>query len=227
MPSDLHVALQNFYARRHGAGTDGRVEVEMDGYRADVLRGEVVYEIQTGSFTAIRDKLRALAREHPVVLVHSIARYKFIAHIDSETGAELSCRRSPKQAQPVEVFGELVHAPDLLRRDNLSLEIVITAERELRCADGAGSWRRKGVSIVGRELMAILEILRFDRPADLARLLPEGLPEPFTTADLSQHGQMRRRLAGRMAYALREAGAIEQVGRRGNAYLYRCAGDAS
>jgi len=226
MPSDLHMALQSFYARRHGARDEGRVEVEMDGYRADVLRGEVIYEIQTGSFTAIRDKLRALAREHPVVLVHSIPRYKFIAHIDPDTGAELSCRRSPKQAQPVEVFGELVYAPDLLRRDNLSLEIVITAERELRCDDGAGSWRRKGVSIVGRELMAILEILRFDRPADLAGLLPAGLPEPFTTADLAEAGQMRSRLAGRMAYALREAGAIEQVGKRGRAYLYERTGDA-
>jgi len=220
MPSDLHMALQSFYAR-----TDGRVEVEMDGYRADVLRGEIVYEIQTGSFTAIRDKLRALAREHPVVLVHCIARHKFIAHLDPETGAELSCRRSPKQAQPVEVFGELVYAPDLLRRDNLALEIVIVAERELRCDDGAGSWRRKGVSIIGRELMAILEIMRFERPADLHRLLPDGLPEPFTTGDLATLAKMRSRLAGRMAYALREAGAIEQVGKRGNAYLYVRTGD--
>jgi len=221
MPSDLHRALQRFYA-----GNDGRVEVEMDGYRADVLRGEVVYEIQTGSFIAIRDKLRVLAREHPVVLVHCIPRYKFIVHIARDTGAQLSCRRSPKQAQAVEVFGELVYAPDLLRRENLSLEIVITAEREVRCDDGAGSWRRRGVSIVGRELMAILEILRFERPADLARLLPEGLPEPFTATDLARLGKMRRRLAGRMAYALREAGAVEQVGRRGNAYLYRRTGDA-
>jgi len=220
MPSDLHEALQAFYA-----ADDGRVEVEMDGYRADVVRGEVIYEIQTGSFSAIRDKLRALAREHPIVLVHCIPRVKFIAHIDPETGEELSFRRSPKRAQPVEVFGELVHAPDLLRRDNLSLEIVITVEREVRCADGRGSWRRKGVSIVGRELMAILELHRFERPADLARLLPDGLPEQFTTADLAEAGEMRTRLAGRMAYALREAGAIDHVGNRGNAYLYERTGD--
>ncbi len=219
MPSDLHEALQAFYA-----GHDGRVEVEMDGYRADVVRGEVIYEIQTGSFSAIRDKLCALAREHPIVLVHSIPRVKFIAHIDPESGEELSCRRSPKRARPVEVFGELVHAPDLLRRDNLSLEIVVTVEREVRCDDGRGSWRRKGVSIVGRELMAILELHRFERPADLARLLPDGLPEQFTATDLAEAGEMRTRLAGRMAYALREAGAIEQVGKRGNAYLYERAG---
>lgn len=224
MPSDLHQALQDFYAHRDGARDNGRVEVEMDGYRADVVRGEVIYEVQTGAFAAIREKLRALAREHPVVLVHAIPAIKFIARVDS-AGAELSCRRSPRRARPVDVFAHLVHAPDLLRRDNLALEIVEVVERELRCDDGRGSWRRQGVSVVGHELLAILAIQRFDRPADLARLLPVDLPEQFTVAELAAMGEMRRRLAGRMAYALREAGAIEQVGKRGNAHVYQRRGD--
>ncbi|MEA3403108.1 MAG: hypothetical protein U9R79_17840 [Armatimonadota bacterium] len=220
MLTDLHEVLQRFYA-----GESGETEVEIGDYRADAIRDGVIYEIQTASFAAIRDKLHALARQRPVVLVHPLPRFKYIVKLDPETGEELSCRRSPKRWRLVEVFEELVHAPGLLARGNLSVELVVTVERELRCDDGAGSWRRGGVSIVGRELMAILEVHRFDRARDLLALLPEGLPEEFTVAELAEIGEIRRRLAGRMAYALREAGAIEHIGNRGNAYLYRRAED--
>ncbi len=209
MPSALHQDLQRFYA-----GADGQVEVEMDGYFADAVRGGVIYEVQTGSFTAIRDKLHALAGEHPVVLVYPLPRFKYIAHIDPDTGEELSCRRSPKRWRSVEVFDELVHATRLLARENIALELIVVVERELRCDDGEGSWRRGGTSIVGHQLMAILDRHRFERPTELARLLPEGLPEEFTVADIRECGGIRRRLAGRMAYTLREVGAIRQVGRR-------------
>ena len=215
MPSALHVALQRFYA-----GDEGLVEVEMDGFYADAIRDGVIYEIQTGSFTAIRDKLHRLADEHPVVLVHPIERYKWIAKFDGETGEETSYRRSPKRAQLWEVFDELVYATRLLSRENITLELIVVAACENWLDDGNGSWRRKGQSIIGHELLAILERHRFEQPADLARLLPEGLPEQFTTNDIREAGRVRQRLAGRIAYTLREVGAIEYVGRDGRAYLY-------
>ncbi|MFO8079721.1 MAG: hypothetical protein R6V07_05380 [Armatimonadota bacterium] len=222
MPSALHQALQRYYA-----GDEGATEVEMDGYRADAIRDGVIYEIQTRSFTAIRDKLHELADEHPVVLVHPIPRYKWIAKYDGETGEEISYRRSPKRWQPCEVFGELVYATKLLARENITLELIVICERETRIDDGKGSWRRNGESIGGHELLAILERHRFERPADLARLLPEGLPGQFTVADIRECGGIRKRLAGRIAYTLREVGAIEQVGKDGRAYLYERTDDAS
>lgn len=215
MPSELHMALQRFYA-----GPDGAVEVEMDGYFADAIRDGVIYEIQTGAFTAIRDKLHALAEEHSVVLVHPIPRFKWIATYDGETGEKISYRRSPKRWQPCEVFDELVYATRLLSRESISLELIVIAERETRIADGNGSWRRNGRSIAGHELLAILERHRFERPCDLVRLLPEDLPDQFTTRDLRECG-IRKRLAGKIAYTLREVGAIEQIGTDGRAYLYR------
>jgi len=55
----------------------------------------------------------------------------------------------------------------------------------------------------------------------LAALLPSGLPDPFTTADLAAASGLSRRLAGQMAFCLREMGQIQAVGRRGNGWLYR------
>jgi len=214
-PTNTHLALQQHYAR-----DDGLVEAEVDSYRADVLRDGVIYEIQTGSFSAIRDKLDKLSKRRQVVLVCPIPETKIIVRVDPETGDELSARRSPKRGKVTDVFHELVYMPRLLRRKRLALEIVMTTERELRQDDGRGSWHRKGVSIIGRELLQIVAAHRFDGPADFLRLLPDDLPEQFTVRELREYGGLKKRLVSRMAYALREMGAIKRIGKKGNAFVY-------
>jgi hypothetical protein len=42
----------------------------------------------------------------------------------------------------------------------------------------------------------------------------------LTVADLARRAGIRPWLAGRIAYVLRHAGALRQVGKRGHAYLY-------
>ncbi len=216
MPTELHRALQRYYA-----GEEGCIEAEVAGFRADVLADDTVYEIQTANFTAIRDKLRKLARSYRVVLVFPVPRDKTIVRIDADTGEELSVRRSPKHGQLADVFDQLVYAFGLMRLKNFALEVVVTIERELRRDDGQGSWRRRGVSVVGRELVEIVESRRFEQPAELLRMLPEGLPEQFTVADLKEGLGIKERAAGRMAYVLRELGVTKHVGTQGRTYVYR------
>lgn len=220
MSTELHLALQ-----RHYAGDTGLVEAELAGYRADVLRDGVVYEVQTGSFSAIRKKLTDLSQTRRVVLVFPVPARKFIVRLDPESGEELSSRRSPKRGSVLEVFEELLYVADLLQHQNLSLHVVMTVERELRRHDGKGPWHRKGVSLAGRELMAIVAVHRFDQPRDFLRLLPPELPQRFTVADLQQATDTKYWMAGRMAYGLRQLGAIEHVGKKGNAFLYQRADD--
>jgi hypothetical protein len=75
------------------------------------------------------------------------------------------------------------------------------------------------VSLCGRELVEVAETMRFEKPEDYLRLLPEGLPEQFTTGDIAEKG-VRKWVATRIAYSLKHIGAIEQVGKRSNWYLY-------
>lgn len=215
MPTDLHVALQRLYA-----GPDGEIETPIGRYRADVLRDGVVYEIQTGSFGAIRRKVESLADRYRVVVVYPVAQQRLIVKLDPETGAELSQRRSPKRGRPLDLFMDFLPLREAFQMENVSLEIALILEREFRQDDGQGSWRRKGVSLVGRELVEVVAIERYDAPRDLLRLLPQDLPEPFGVADLHELLGGRRVVVGRMAYALRHLGVIEQVGKRGNALLY-------
>ncbi len=216
MPTELHLALQQYYA-----GDDGEIEVDIGRYRADVIRDGVIYEIQKGNFSAIRDKVKSLARKHKVVVVYPVPREKIIVHIDPETGDELRSRRSPKHGRAVDVFDHLVNMPTAIRGKNVAIEVAVTVQRELRRDDGRGSWRRNGISLVGHELVELVETHRFDAPADFLHLLPSGLPRRFTVGELADAAGLRRRLAGRMAYTLCKMGVLKKVGKRGNWILYQ------
>ncbi len=215
MATELHKALQSHYA-----GDNGLMEVETGDYRADVVRDGVIYEIQTGSLASIKEKLSRLADEHRVVLVYPVPARKLIVRLAPDSGEELSARHSPKRGALADAFDELVHVAHVLACDNVSLQIVMTRERELRCDDGRGSWRRKGVSVLGRELLEVVETHHFDQPDDFLRLLPSKLPCRFTVADLAHRARTRQWLAGKIAYVLRHVGALRQVGKQGNAFVY-------
>lgn len=210
----LHAALKAWYARE-----GDRVEATVDGYIIDLVRGELLIEIQTRGFAALTAKLTALLEWHPVHLVHPIAQERWIVRLDAD-GAPAGRRKSPKRGRVEQVFAELVRFPGLIRHPRFSLEVLLTREEEVRRGDGRGSWRRRGWSIVDRRLLGVEERIHLHSAADLRALLPAGLPQPFTTGDLAEGLGVPRRLAQQMAYCLREMGAIGVVGRRGRGWLY-------
>lgn len=209
----LHADLKAWYQR-----PGDRVEAPIGGFVADLLRGDRLIEIQTGSFSAMGKKLDHLLDVHPVLLVHPIAAETWVIKVDAE-GAPTSRRKSPKRGAVVDVARELVAFPSLLSHPNFSLEVALVQQEEVR-APGGGSWRRKGWRIAERRLLGVLDVVRFDTPADLLTLLPGGLPDPFTTADLAAGLGRPRTLAQALAYCLRESGAVAASGRDRRGVLY-------
>jgi hypothetical protein len=216
----LHAALKAHYARPGDV-----MEAVVDGYVIDLVRDELLIEVQTRNLAALKNKLEALLTRHRVLLVYPIAQTKWIVKVaageDQATGACLSRRRSPKRGCCLDVFDELVHIPHLVGHPNLTLELALCAIDEIRCDDGRGRWRRKGVSILDQELLNVLNTVRLTHLADFVALLPEGLAEPFTNRALAEAAGIRLRLAQRVTYALRRMGALRQVGVDGRAHLYR------
>lgn len=211
----LHAGLKEWCSR-----PGDEVEVPVDGYLVDIVRGELLIEVQTRSFYAIRDKLRRLASNHPVRLVHPLAADKWLVKLADDGDGVQDRRRSPKHCTALDVFDELVSCPALLAESGFSLHVVLTEEEEVRRHEEGRAWRRKGWIIVERRLLDVVDDVLLETPADFRGLLPDDLPEPFTTADLANRASIRRRLAQKMAYSMREMGAITQTGKRGNAYLY-------
>lgn len=211
----LHAGLKEWYAE-----PGDRVEVGVDGYVVDIVRDELLIEIQTGSLYPIRSKLRQLVKDHAVRLVCPLARDKYIVKLPKSESGQRTRRKSPKHCRIVDLFDEFVTMPDLLDNSNFSIEAVLTEEEEVRRHEAGRAWRRKGWVIQERRLIEVVDSQLFKKPAEMVRLIPEGIEQPFTTATLSESLDIRRRLAQKMAYCLRNMGAITQVGKQGNAYLY-------
>ena len=211
----LHAALKEWYR------IDGdRVEVPLDGFVIDLVRGDTLVEIQTRGFSSMRKKLDRLLDAHAMCVVHPIAAEKWIVKLDAE-GEQVSRRRSPKRGIAAQVCEELVSFPSLLSHPHFTLEVALVEEEEVRRPDAKKGWRRNGYVIEERRLVDVVETVRLDAPESLLRFLPEGLPDPFTSADLASALGRTRHLAQEITYCLRVSGAVNTIGRDKRGILYR------
>ena len=211
----LHAALKKWYAQ-----PNDQFEVPLDGFIIDILRGDLLVEIQTRNFAAIKRKLSKLTKNHSVRLVYPIALEKWIVKIAPDEKRNQSRRKSPKRGSTELIFEELVSFPKLITRPSFSLELLLIQEEEVRRYDGTRGWRRKGWGTSERRLLQVVDRQLFETPADMGALLPSTLNEPFTTSNLASAISRPRRLAQKMAYCLREMGVITPLGKQGNAILY-------
>jgi hypothetical protein len=211
----LHAQLKSWYQR-----PDDRIERVIDGFVIDLVRGDLLVEIQTGSFAPLRRKLELLTRQHPVRLVAPVPLVRRIIRL-SEEGERLSARRSPRRGRPEDIFNRLVSIPSLLCRSHFELELLLTQQDEFRVYQHGKAFRRHGWVVTGRRLVSVEQSIRISSPDDAARLLPPNLPELFDTAQLAEAAAIERRLAQEMAYCLRALGVLQATGKRGNAIVHR------
>ena len=218
----LHASLKEWCAE-----PGDRFEVKVDRYVIDVVRDDLLIEIQTRGFSSMKKKLtRLLDLGYRVRVVHPIPESKTIVRL-GEDGEILGRRRSPKRGSALDIFSELVSIPMLAADPNLEIVLVLTDEDEYRKHEENRAWRRHGWVVQERRLVEVLNVVEIIDPADLVKLLPEELPEVFTTADVAAAAGCPRRVAQQAAYCLRHMGAAEIVGKDGNAITYRLASSAS
>lgn len=216
MEKPLHASLKEWYTK-----TGDEVECEVDGFVIDIVRSDLLIEIQTTGFSSLKRKVsELLASGHRLRIVHPVPVNKWIVKIDTD-GTIVSRRRSPKHGMLTDIFGELVSFPSLLAHSPLEIDIVLTNEEEYRSYTPGKSWRRKGWSVMERRLIDVTDHRLLTDADAICALLPTGLPDAFTTSDLAEALGRPRRAAQQMAYCLRKAGVINVVGKQGNAFEYR------
>ncbi len=213
----LHAALKERYAQ-----PGDLTEVVVDGYVVDILRDELIIEIQTANFAQISKKMRKLVKRHRVRLVLPVAQDKWIVKLPEKKRGKAERRKSPKHGSFEDVFTELVSFPDLISHKNFELEIALTQEEEIRRFDSRKRRRRRRGHwvTVERRLLEITGRLTIRSGSDLIGLLPPGLPDEFRTSDLAASFGRPRAIAQQAAYCLRKCGLIKQIGKEGNAIVY-------
>ena len=67
----LHNQLKTWYAQ-----PGDLIEASIEGYIIDLVRNDLLIEIQTGNFSSIKAKIQDLVERHKVRLIHPVAQKK-------------------------------------------------------------------------------------------------------------------------------------------------------
>jgi hypothetical protein len=200
--SPLHAALKHHYARPGDC-----FEVPLEGFVIDLVRGQELVEVQTGSFFPLRPKLERLLDFHPMRIVHPIPAERRIVRLDAQ-GKVLSSRKSPLKGQFLDVFEHLVSFPTLLTHPNFKLDVLLCREEQHR-----GPRREKT-----RHLIEIVDRLELTCASDVAALIPTE--SPFTTAGLASALHCTRALAQRFVYCLKALEVVYVTRKEGRTPVY-------
>lgn len=193
-------------------------EQQVDGYQIDILRDSLLVEIQTKNFGALKRKFSKLLESHKILLVHPVPETKWIVRT-TKRGRVLGRRKSPKRGRMETLFDELLYIPHLALHPNLSILVLLTREEEIWRDDGKGSWTRKHWSIADRRLLDVVDTIQLNGREDFLRLLPPGLPNPFTHKHLAGALKAPVWQVRRMSYCLRKMGILESTGKEGRSLL--------
>lgn len=207
--SSLHAALKQWVMQ-----PGDEVEVTVDGFVVDVVRGEQLIEIQTGSFGAMGHKLDSLLPSHPIRVVHPLAVGRWLEQPGKPR------RKSPRSATVWSVFDELVSIPTLIDHPHFEVHAVLIHETERRSGTDLVARGRRG-RVTDRVLDDIVGEHHFGGPEDLVALCPTDLPEVWTTADLARHAGISRATAQKAAYVLRALRCAMALERRQDGIRYR------
>jgi hypothetical protein len=213
--TSLHRELKEFYCD----DAAGR-EVCVEGYRIDAIVEGTLIEIQQASLGAFRQKIKKLLERHDVIVVKPLSALKTIVRLKRRNGPAASRRISPRHETIYDLFDDLVHFVDVFPHPRLTLEVLLTEQEETRIPKRKRWYRSKDYSIADRRLIAVRGRHIISSAADLSRLLPDGLEETFTTADIARLAKIPRWLAQKMAYCLRRVGSVAIAGKRRSAVLY-------
>ncbi len=190
---------------------------------ADVLKNDTIYEIQTGSFAPLGEKIRWILDNtaYNVVVIHPIAETKWINYINGETREIERRKKSPRKGKFTDIGGDLYYFRDFFDHPRFSLVLLmVEAEQYKRSSEEK---YRRGKKYKKYELIpvSLLSALIFSDKASLAAFIPEALPSPFTVKDYSRLSGIRGRDAYSTVKTLAYLGFFEEAGKIGRASAYR------
>lgn len=220
METSLHQRMKRMYA-----DDESQVEQKVGRYVIDVIRGDELIEIQFSSLASINRKVQTLIKDHKVRVVKPLVTRKQLIRCAGKGERVVSRRRSPKRGQLLDIFDELIYFTRVFPHRNLVLEVPLIHIEEWSYPTPPSKKRRrrppKKYTVEDQRLVEVTDTYEFRTAGDLTGLLPKGLPQPFDTAQLAEALETKRWIAQQAAYCLRRMKAITEVGKEGNAILYR------
>ena len=187
-------------------------------YVADVMRGSNIWEIQTGSFFPLREKIAWYMQYAPyhVTVVVPVPYKKHLNWIDPQTGTVQKRSARPHTTKPETVAQELYWLREHLQNPKLSFELLLLEVEEYRLLDGYGRDKKARASKYEKIPTALCGTVRLDAPEDYRMFLPDSLPDRFTAAQYASASGQRGRSSYYALHMLVGAGLLaegEKLGR--------------
>lgn len=216
----VHAVLKNYYAP-----DEDMHEIPIGNYVADIYTGDAIVEIQNGNFYKIRNKLEAFLAVYPVTVIYPIPHTKWLIWIDEETGELSPKRKSPVTGNAYRAFAELYRIKNYLTNENLHFRFPLVDIEEYRLLNGWSKDRKKGSRRYDRIPIALFDEVVIERREDYLQFLPYGLPDEFTSGDLSKQAKIPVKIANLTLNILTHLKITELIGKRGRSNLYKIADD--
>lgn len=207
----LHDELKKIY-------NADRYEAKFGRYIIDAIKGNTLIEVQTKNISSIKKKLENISKDNRVILVHPIIENKYL--ITEELSGNTTTRKSNKKQNFYSFFDELVSCYDILSFEKLEIHLYLIDVNEYRINDGKGSYSRRGISVINREIREVNNKIVIRNKNDLIEKIG-GLPEKdFTVKDLSEFLGIDRKICQKICYTLKNSEIIYMTGKSGRSYLY-------
>ena len=200
----LHAAIKRYLCEDeafHEVGIAGT------RYVSDVRVGNDAYEVQTGSFYPMRQKI-AYYLEHTdltVTVVHPISVIKWMCKIDTKTSEVSPRRRVPRSQRREDLLAELYSLRSFLGHPRLKFCLLLLETQDFRLIGSASGDKARGtkyervpISLVGEET--------FECADDFRALIPKDLPKTFTVKQFAAATKLRSRDAYAAAHVLCDLG---------------------
>ena len=212
----LHKDIKKWYFRN-----GDRFEVKIEGKIIDIVRNDLLIEIQTQNLAAIKNKLNKLLDRHKIRTVYPLAFESTVITLDKKDNSIKRIRKSPKKENYIDIFDQLITVANLLAHKNFSLEILLIKQHDIRIADGTGSWKRRGVRLLDKQLIEVIDTMIFHKANDYLKMLPVKLPNIFTNKELATVTSIPVEKIRKITYCFRKMNLIKDTGlKQGRAILF-------
>lgn len=194
-------------------------EIKIGTKVADVLYDETIYEIQTGSFRPLSDKIKYYLEntDYKVVIIAPIIAEKKLVRIDADTGEILRKRRSPKRSGYIDLLQEFYYLKDIFPDPRLTVRVMLISAEEYRYSEKI-RYRKKGAYVSELFPTKLCEYRDILSLSDVADIIPDT-DEEFSLKDFESLSGLKGRKA---SFTLNTCVTFGLIGRRkeGKKYIY-------
>lgn len=206
----LHAAVKKFLCE----DTDcHEVGIQNTRFLADIRVGNEIYEVQTGDFAPLKQKLEYLLENTPctITVVHPIIVQRSVAWIDPRDGSVTPPRRTGGIESPVTLLADLYPLLSLLPNDRLFFRLLSISATDFRLLNPKGRDPKRRSRRYERVPDDLFGDVTFSSPADFRDLLPADLQGEFTVPAFSKLSHLRGRNAYSAVYVLEKLGILQKT----------------